>query len=677
MILRSFRVWDFRSINDSGPIDVSKITALIGRNESGKTNLLLALESLNPADGLEALDPVKDFPRHRRLEECTDETKVLSTEWELTGDEQSELLKILPRARDVKTVVIERWYEASRWASFPDLPPLAVDEVEVNANSRKIVTAVRAAAARLEEAPKTQLSQSVEAFSSKIALSGDLLKWAATATTALAKLREAVALAEVELTQAQEEHLAQFEELVASIAKDKERQQAARKWVVEKMPIFIFLDEYPALRGHQNIAEYLARKQHPNQVLAEDRDFEKLCKVAGLSPEKLTELLAQKEQEARNQLANRAGAVVTGEIRRLWKDRPLKVRFNLDAEHMDTFLSDPNAVYDVEVNLDERSRGFRWFFSFYIAFAADTKGGEAENAVLLLDEPGLYLHANSQSDLLTHLAKDFKNQILYTTHSPFMVPVHDLDAVRTVNIAEKPGTTVTNDPTGDASTLFPLQAALGYDLAQSLFVGPNNLVVEGVTDYWIISSVSDYLRDKGRTALHEKLTITPAGGAQKVSYMVALLTSQRLNVMVLLDSESAAKKTSDDLVKSKLIRDQNVIFVAEGFAASTPQEADIEDLIDPAIYEALVRESYAKELVGKTLILNPSIPRIAKRFESAFGEIGMEFHKTRPSRLLLAKMGSDPAAVVTEKTSVLFETLFKAINERLAKHVSRQATPFT
>ena len=77
-----------------------------------------------------------------------------------------------------------------------------------------------------------------------------------------------------------------------------------------------------------------------------------------------------------------------------------------------------------------------------------------------------------------------------------------------MNISEDAGTTVTNDPTGDARTLFPLQAALGYDLAQSLFVGSSNLIVEGVTDYWIISSVSDYLHDAGRTGLHEKLTRT-------------------------------------------------------------------------------------------------------------------------------------------------------------------------
>jgi hypothetical protein len=275
----------------------------------------------------------------------------------------------------------------------------------------------------------------------------------------------------------------------------------------------------------------------------------------------------------------------------------------LDAEHLDTLISDPNATFDVEVNLNERSRGFKWFFSFYITFAADTKDGDAENAILLLDEPGLYLHAKSQSDLLAHLEEDFSNQIVFTTHSPFLVPTHNLDCIRTVSIDEKRGTTVTNDPTGDSRTLFPLQAALGYSLAQSLFVGPNNLVVEGVTDFWILSSISEHLRDSGGVGLDENLTITPAGGAQKIPYMVALLTSEELNVLVLFDAESEAFATKTDLVKNKLIREENVLFVTEGSAPGT-KEADIEDLLEPDVYERLIRESYAKELAGKTLKLN-------------------------------------------------------------------------
>lgn len=95
----------------------------------------------------------------------------------------------------------------------------------------------------------------------------------------------------------------------------------------------------------------------------------------------------------------------------------MKVRFNVDSDYFETYVSDSNNSYDVEVNLDERSRGFKWFFSFYITFFADTKGGKAENAIILLDEPGLYLHAKSQTDLLNHLTNNFENQIIFTTHS--------------------------------------------------------------------------------------------------------------------------------------------------------------------------------------------------------------------------------------------------------------------
>jgi predicted ATP-dependent endonuclease of OLD family len=367
-----------------------------------------------------------------------------------------------------------------------------------------------------------------------------------------------------------------------------------------------------------------------------DKNFEKMCKVADLDPAELQRLHSADDHETRNQLTNRAGAVVTGELRRLWKDRQLKVRFSPDANHLDTFVSDPNSVYDVEVNLNERSRGLKWFFSFYITFAADTKGGSAENALLLLDEPGLHLHALSQGDLLRHLATDFSNQIIYTTHSPFMVPTENLDAVRTVNISQDGGTTVTNSPTGDARTLFPLQMALGFSLSQSLFVGPSNLVVEGVTDYWILSGVSEYLRGVGKGGLPKGVTVTPAGGAQKVGYMVALLTAERLQVLVLFDEEKQARGTKEELVKSKVIRDDNVIFASDGFTdGAKPREADIEDLLDPDVYDVLVRESYKAELKGKKLALNGKIPRVMKRYEAAFAGIGMEFLKSRPARVLL------------------------------------------
>lgn len=158
--------------------------------------------------------------------------------------------------------------------------------------------------------------------------------------------------------------------------------------------------------------------------------------------------------------------------------------------------------------------------------------------------------------------------------------------------------------------------------------------------------------------------------------MVALLTSEQLNVLVLFDEEKDAKSTKDDLVKTKLIREQNVVFVSEAFGPSPPSEADIEDLLDPDVYEVPVKESYAKELKGKTLKLNSHIPRVAKRFEVAFKDLGIDFHKTRPTRLLLKKMASDPKTIVTADTAKWFESIFSVINGRLAKHIALADKPF-
>jgi ABC-type cobalamin/Fe3+-siderophores transport system ATPase subunit len=676
MRLESFKVTNFRSITDSGWVDVSQITAILGRNESGKSNLLRGLRSLNPAEGFTALNPIKDFPRHRRLEECTDETKVIDSRWLLDDKERAELVALLPRAKDVRRVVVERRYHGkTRDVSIEGLADQAFDAADIKAKLRKIVPAVQAAADKLEDGAKATLAGAAETFDTAMTLVSDRTVWATSAVAALNALRKALATADADLSDKQDQLVTELEELAGSIASDKDAQLRARNWVVAKLPKFIYVDEYPDLHGHQNITDYLTRKSQSASSDA-DLNFEKLCKVAGLDAQKLQDLFAQNDQETRNQLANRAGSVVTSEIRRLWKDRALKIRFNLDAHHLDTLVSDPNATYDVEVNLDERSRGFQWFFSFYITFFADTKGGKAEDAILLLDEPGLYLHARSQADLLGHFEKDFKNQIVYTTHSPFMVPTHRLESVRTVSIGETNGTTVTNDPTGDARTLFPLQAALGYDIAQGLFIGSNNLVVEGVTDFWILSTVSAYLAEQGKASMNQELTITPVGGAQKVSYMVALLTSEEQNVLVLLDQEKEAQATKEHLVKSKLIAEQNVVFVSEAFTEPAPSEADIEDLLDPAIYEALVRESYKTELTGKNLVLNANLPRIAKRVEAGLKSLDIKFFKTRPASLLLKKMANEPAKIVTDECAKRFDSLFTTINARLAKHLARTKGPF-
>ena len=113
--------------------------------------------------------------------------------------------------------------------------------------------------------------------------------------------------------------------------------------------------------------------------------------------------------------------------------------------------------------------------------------------------------------------------------------------------------------------------------------------------------------------------------------------------------------------------------MSEAFEAA-PAEADIEDLLDPAIYENLVREAYAKELKGRKLELNARIPRIARRFEAIFDGLSIPFHKTRPTRLFLQKMATDPSSVLPADSEPRFERLFKAANVSLERHLSRPSS---
>jgi predicted ATP-dependent endonuclease of OLD family len=586
MELKKFRISNYRSINDSGEILVKKNTALVGRNESGKTNLLLALYSLNPADKeLFDLSDVKDFPRDRPLSEFSEDLNVVESFWELNDLEADELKEMLFLSKSIIEIKISRPYKAV----------YNIELIDLNRSNIKLPTSVD--------------NDTEDVDSEK-----------------------------------------QIDELI----------EKAEDWILEQMPTFIFLDDYPTIKGHVNIDQFIQRKKQ-SSLTSDDLYFQKLTKVAGLDPEELQSLLAQ-SHEKRQQLVNRAGAVVTKKIHELWKDRTLKIRFNLDAGHFDTLISDPSNVYDVEVNLDERSRGFKWFFSFYITFAADTKGGIADNSILLLDEPGLFLHAVAQRDLLNHFKSDFKNQILYTTHSPFMVPTEDLSQVRTVNISQETGTNVTNDPKGDSKTLFPLQSALGYEISQTLFIGEYNLVVEGITDYWYISSISDYLKEQNKSHIQDDLVIMPCGGARKIPYMVALLTSQSLKVIVLLDSEQTAKLTGDEIVKNKIINDDSVIYITD--AINTKQESDIEDLIDEKTFDSLVKEAYSKELNGVNLVINNKLPRLIQRYELAFKNAKIPFNKTRIARLFIDKMSNKPNQVISNSTSDNFESLFKLINKQ-------------
>jgi len=177
----------------------------------------------------------------------------------------------------------------------------------------------------------------------------------------------------------------------------------------------------------------------------------------------------------------------------------------------------------------------------------------------LLDEPGLSLHGKAQEDLLKYFEAEIKgeHQLIYTTHSPFMVDPANFDRVRIVQDLsvehddpppEEAGTRVLTDVLQASNdSLFPLQGALGYEISQSLFVGPNCLVVEGVSDLLFLQGMGSLLDALGRTSLSNQWTITPVGGSGNVPTFVALLGAQtNLKIAVLIDYHKSLMTHFDD-----------------------------------------------------------------------------------------------------------------------------------
>ncbi len=282
---------------------------------------------------------------------------------------------------------------------------------------------------------------------------------------------------------------------------------------------------------------------------------------------------------------------------------------------------------------------------------------------MLLDEPGTNLHASAQSDLLRFidekLAKDY--QVIYTTHSPFMIDSGALHQVRTVydSMDAKVGSIASEAiQEKDPDTLFPLQAALGYDIAQNLFISKNNLVVEGPADLIFLQVMSSILEGTGKKGLRDDVTIVPVGGLDKVSSFISLLRGSKLAIVCLLDSftDQKAKRRVDDLVAAKIIREKCVRFFDE-FVSIGPT-ADIEDLFEKSEYIALFNQAFTEIPDIAISDLDKSIPQITIQIAKHLKKD--RYNHFRPANKF-SSIGTEKG-FISDQTVRKFEKLFNEVN---------------
>lgn len=603
MNLTKAQVWKYKSIEDSSPVDISPdVTVLVGKNESGKTAFLEALYkslALDSAKFNPVFDyPKKDYSRYRPKHEAKEYAKVT----ELTFKLEPDVVKKINDEIFGGAKVLPEGHSFTRTTSYGNSNEigLAIDQGAALSALKKPLAAVEHADEVFAGAKK--LDEVVARIEAKeLPSDGTLNVFAREWRKRTEKMSANWGLVDWHIWNA---------------------------YLHPDLPRFFYFDDYRLLRGKINL-DGLSQRKANKQLSESDETALGLFQLAGTSVE---ELISEEGYENSKAKLEAIGLTITQQVFEYWKQNQdqsggpaLAVEFDVKADPRDEapfnsgknlYIRVKNLRHGVSVPFDQRSKGFIWFFSFMVWFSAvESRLGTNKNLILLLDEPGLSLHALAQKDFLDYIdLLSESRQIIYTTHSPFMVESDRLERVRVVEDSPKTGTTVTGKLQGSGDeSLFPLQAALGYSIAQNLFIAKKNVLVEGPADLILLLHMSALLEQVGKAGLLEG-TLVPVGGLDKLATFIALLGANKLRLVVLHDRAGKPNQGLEDLVKEKLIEQKRVLDYAMFRIPSAP-EADIEDLFPESLYVDAFNKTYAKQLGNSPALLSklPSHPRIVER----------------------------------------------------------------
>ncbi|WP_429462051.1 ATP-dependent nuclease [Paraburkholderia sp. JPY465] len=535
---------------------------------------------------------------------------VCSVAFAIDNETKAAIAKLLgPHGAVPQETVFTRYYDGSLTTDF--VPPIE----QSGLSSAPVLAALKtfaSAARRLKAAAPEQENETA-------ALRTALAEWATVwqdklkGKTDLQNTDDAALLtvlrseAESKSTPLTADMVEAFQEAIAPVldaAKEEPIRAQIDALVKAKLPVLIYFENYGALDS----AIYLPRfiedlRRNPDQpkVRTINAMFRHVsldaAEIAALGFENESENMRRqgqlpsddliaKEQRSKEERAIRLNSASNDISKRFsdwWSQRRHKIRYHADGEYFRIWVADDRRP-DVEIELEARSKGFQWFFSFYLVFLVESDEGH-KDAILLLDEPGLDLHPTAQKELIAFfetLAE--RNQLLYTTHSPFLIDGENLHRVRPV----------TEDGTGhsrisaetwpkDRETIFPLQAAAGYAMVRGLFQHKKNVLVEGMSDYYYLHALNHQCRAAKRSSLPEDIYITPCGGTKLVGQFAALFLGQDVRPVVLLDSDDAGRVRRDALYKELYAGHESAVLMLDDALGRPDSDSEIEDILGEEI----------------------------------------------------------------------------------------------
>jgi predicted ATP-dependent endonuclease of OLD family len=323
------------------------------------------------------------------------------------------------------------------------------------------------------------------------------------------------------------------------------------------LPDFELFEDFSSLLPNRIDLDDLLEENTNSEGYKAARNF---LAIAGLD----AQFFKQQDSRILKQKIENLNGELTLDFQDYWrqsvgKDNKIRLLFELD--HYD--VSNPEKkgkpfiefwIKDERERLypKQRSRGVRWFLSFYLELKASAKNNKREK-ILLIDEPGLSLHARAQEDVLK-VFEDIKSQlsIIYTTHSPHLIDIQKLYRILAIQRAneddEKSQTIILNADklmNASADTLSPIYTLMGARITDQQYIHKfNNIIVEDASSFFLIKALFTLLE------INKEAWFLPAASASNVELLANLLLGWKLDFIIILNGNQIGKSIYSELKKN-------------------------------------------------------------------------------------------------------------------------------
>ena len=679
MRLRRFRIRAFRCIHDSGDVTVGDLAAFVGRNESGKTTILQGLILLNRDEIVSDLDLCDEM-----VEELKSEIKVAEGVFELNEHEREFVKEKFP-SLDIKRLKIFRTNKNPEIQyDFED--GKIGEEQNTNLRSWQSITSdlqnfIDTIPNHIQERLDTDFFQlrsppkTIGGFKKDLQIFDENIKSVASE---------------------EEEVVSEWNELYPKILENSDgflntsERLELEEFIKDNLhPRIVYFSDYKKILGNINLQDYLhGVKSSTSGNVEYVEEFDRVETVRNLFY--LAELELDKLEEYQNspskliKLLNQASKKLTSRLNPAWKGEPIHVelRFN-PGNIMSVIISDVHRDGTITNTglLNRRAEGFKWTFSFIINFAAETQRSELKEAILLLDEPARNLHPTQQrgiSDMLKNLAGT--NQVLYATHSPFMIFDYTPGNLLVVELERKNHLSKIYYEywKADDATLIPILYGLSRGLVESTVdreIGSNSrpiIIVETMSDTMYLNAFDKFLQDPNISM--NPLNVIPAYNKNSVLPLAIFYRDHGYNTFILLDNDNESKQIAEQLKNNKFSEIQTIFFEREGKLLQSIEDYMVTEDYLYAVnqtYEIKLRKQGFENLTSNQVMIQGKkgvVENLTAVWDEHRDDEWGEFEKEEICRYICEKIALEDASFLTEKTKDQVRTLYRLIAERIRQH---------